>query len=461
MAIIDDRTDQMLAELALKEKEDRESEERYKNVIENAPEGVWVLDIEGRTTFVNQRVASMLGYAPEEIMGQPASRFMNPLWMEQQEGNPENSGNEIRFTCKDGTDLWVIISSMPILDKDGQSKGAIGLVNDITALKTKEVLTEASRFNAANEAARLRAIIDAVKSPFAVVAADGMVIMASPALERLLGTSGLEGRPIGEAIPSVDLNGPFRIQVTADGQEKELEVVPSALATGDGTVLTFAEVIKPAEATKKEVLNMPSESLAHDLNNSLTVIMGSVSLAKEYVIPEGRMYNKLVQIETASVTARDLAGRLMATAKGGPAGEATVREPSTPMVKGKGKILLMDDDESILEATGDLLRYLGYTVDVARDGEEALAMCKEARDARQPFDLAILDQDVGAGIGGKEVGQKLRFEQPALRLIISTGYASDPALVDPASMGFAAAIPKPYAADVLSKVVASTLAPRA
>ena len=461
MAIVDDRTDQMLAELALKEKEDRESEERYKNVIENAPEGVWVLDTEGRTTFVNQRVAAMLGYAPEEIMGQPASRYMNSLWMEQHESDPESFGNEIRFTRKDGSDLWVIISSMPMLDKEGQSKGAIGLVNDITVLKTKEVLTEASRTTAMSEAARFRAIIGAVNSPFAVVAVDGTVTMASPALERLLGASGLEGRSIGEVAPSVGLDDPSQIKVTADGREKELEVVPSSLATGDGTVLTFAEVIKPVEAAKKEDRNLLSESLAHDLNNSLTVIMGSVSLAKEYVIPEGRMYNKLKQIETASVTARDLAGRLMATAKGGPAGEAAVPEPSTPLVKGKGKILLMDDDESILEATGDLLRYLGYIVDVARDGEEALAMCKEAWDANQPFDLAILDQEVGAGMGGKEVGQKLRFDQPALRLIISTGYASDPALVDPASIGFAAAIPKPYAADVLSKVVAGALAPRA
>jgi PAS domain S-box-containing protein len=460
MAIVDDRTDQMLAELALKEKEDRESEERYKSVIENVPEGVWVLDTEGRTTFVNQRVAAMLGYPPEEILGQPASNFMDAQWMERQEGNSEGLGSEVKCTRRDGSDLWVIISSMPILDREGQSKGAIGLVNDITALKAKQAQAEVLQIGAQKEAARLRAIIAAVSSPFAVVAVDGMVTMASPALERLLGTA-VEGRPISEVVAPSDLGAPFRTTVTVNGQEKVLDVLPSPLPAGDGTVLTFGEVIRPVEIARKEVGNMPSESLAHDLNNSLTVIMGSVSLAKEYVIPEGRMYNKLRQIETASVTARDLAGRLMATAKGGPAGEAAVPEPPTPMVKGKGRILLMDDDESILEATGDLLRYLGYVVEVARDGEEALALCKEARDAKQPFELAILDQEISSGLGGNEVGKQLRAAEPALRLIISTGYANDPALGDPTSRGFVAAIPKPYAADVLSRVVASALTPRA
>ncbi len=388
-------------------------------------------------------------------MGQPASRYMNSQWMEQQENDPESFGNEVRFTRKDGTDLWVIISSIPILDQAGLSKGAIGLVNDITALKAKEVLAEASRSATLKEAALLKAMIGAIHSPFAAVSPDGRVVMASATLERLLGMSGLEGRLIGEVVPSPDLGATFRTKVTVDGREKELEVVPSPLDSGEGTVLTFVEVVKIPEVAKSEARSMPSESLAHDLNNSLTVIMGSVSLAKEYVIPEGRMYNKLMQIESASVTARDLASRMMATAKGGPAGEAAIPGPSTPMVKGKGKVLLMDDDESILEATGDLLRYLGYTVDVARDGEEALTMCKEAQDAKQPFELAILDLEIAAGMGGIEAGQRLRADHPGLRLIISSGYVTDPV-----STGFAAAIPKPYAADVLSNVVASVLASR-
>jgi DNA-binding NarL/FixJ family response regulator len=63
-------------------------------------------------------------------------------------------------------------------------------------------------------------------------------------------------------------------------------------------------------------------------------------------------------------------------------------------------------------------------------------------------------------MGGKEAGQKLRAENPGLKLIVSSGYVADPALADPTSQGFAAAIPKPYAAEVLSKVVANVLAQR-
>jgi CheY-like chemotaxis protein len=61
-------------------------------------------------------------------------------------------------------------------------------------------------------------------------------------------------------------------------------------------------------------------------------------------------------------------------------------------------------------------------------------------------------------MGGNETGQRLRADQPTIRLIISSGYVADPVLNDPASIGFTASIAKPYAADVLSKVVASALA---
>jgi CheY-like chemotaxis protein len=346
---------------------------------------------------------------------------------------------------------------MPILDQVGQSKGAIGLVNDITALKAKEALAEAARTSALREVSRLQAIMKGISAPYAVVTADGRIASAAPSLEKALGASELNGRSIKEVLPDLDPKKAGAVKVTVEGMEKELAY--TAVPTEDGgVVLSFTEIVRPPAGEGKVEAARPSESLAHDLNDSLTVIMGSVSLAKEYVIPEGRMYSKLKQIESASVTARDLAGRLMA--RGGTDIEGSSLGASTALVKVKGKVLLMDDDESILEATGDLLRYLGYTVDAARDGNEALMMCKEARDNKQPFELAILDLDVGSGMGGKEAGQKLRAENPALKLIVSSGHVADPALADPASMGFAAAIPKPYAADMLSKVVAAVLGQR-
>ena len=449
IAIVDDRTDQMLAELALKEKEEREGEERYRNVIESVPQGIWVLDSDGNTTFVNQQMAALIGFEPDEMIGRPASSFMDPQWREQQERDPDRLGNELRFKRKDGSDLWVMMSSMPILDQAGQSKGVIGLVIDITSIKAKEAEAGSSSSAALKEAALLRAIVDAIAAPFMQVSADGRIVKASPVLEAMLGAGALDGRAVHEAVPGLDLAVPGTLALPGRG---DIVTTPVPLGPGEGTVITFAETAAPAPA---KVTDAPSDSLAHDLNDSLTVIMGSVSLAKEFVIPEGRMYSKLKQIESASVTARDLASRLMASRTG--EADETAEQPAT-LIKGKGKILLMDDDESILEATGDLLRYLGYTVDVARDGDEALGMCREALEAKQPFDLAILDLEINSGMGGREASQKLAAENPRLKLIVSSGYVTDPIVVNPSSAGFDAAIPKPYPAEILSKIVAGVLA---
>jgi PAS domain S-box-containing protein len=212
----------------------------------------------------------------------------------------------------------------------------------------------------------------------------------------------------------------------------------------------------PAEAAKRqEEAEARSKVLAKDLSDSLTVIMGSVSLAKEYVIPEGRMYGKLKQIESASETARDLASQIMSSAKN--KDDAAVSLAPATLIRGKGKVLLMDDDERILESTGDLLRYLGYTVETAREGAEALNMASEARQASKPFDLAIMDLEIRSGLGGQEAGQKLSEENPGLKLIASIGLVADPERSGTAVKGFAATVSKPYSADALSKVVADVM----
>ena len=54
----------------------RESEERYRQLIETANEGIWTIDAEGRTTYVNQRIADLLGYTPAEMMGRIHTDFM-------------------------------------------------------------------------------------------------------------------------------------------------------------------------------------------------------------------------------------------------------------------------------------------------------------------------------------------------------------------------------------------------
>lgn len=116
----------------------RESEQRYRNIVETANEGVWVIDPENNTTFANARMAEMLGYARDELLGRDLFTFMNAadrveaeaIIQDQQESVLEN--HEFEFIRKDGTRLFALICTSALFDDDGSHTGALAMVSDIT-----------------------------------------------------------------------------------------------------------------------------------------------------------------------------------------------------------------------------------------------------------------------------------------------------------------------------------------
>jgi len=105
-----------------------------------------------------------------------------------------------------------------------------------------------------------------------------------------------------------------------------------------------------------------------------------------------------------------------------------------------------------------MLARMGYQVDCASHGEEAIAMCELAQKAKAGFALFILDLTIPGGLGGRETLRRLRragFRTPA---IASSGYASDPIMGDPEAFGFTAAIAKPYDIFQLCQLVRTTVA---
>ncbi|UCF93722.1 MAG: response regulator [Desulfobacterales bacterium] len=114
-----------------------------------------------------------------------------------------------------------------------------------------------------------------------------------------------------------------------------------------------------------------------------------------------------------------------------------------------GRILVMDDEKMIRELAGEILSHLGYQVDFARDGQEAVTLYQQALTSENPFDAVILDLTVRGGMGGKEAIRKLIQIDPDVKAIVSSGYSADPGITDFRKYGFRDVAAKPYTVEQL------------
>jgi CheY-like chemotaxis protein len=124
---------------------------------------------------------------------------------------------------------------------------------------------------------------------------------------------------------------------------------------------------------------------------------------------------------------------------------------------GSGRILLMDDEDSIRDIAREMLSSLGYEVELARDGTEAISLYRKARESSYPFDVVVLDLTVPGGMGGAEAIERLREIDPEIKAVVSSGYSNDPIMADYTKYGFRGVIAKPYTAKELSQTLNSVI----
>jgi CheY-like chemotaxis protein len=111
---------------------------------------------------------------------------------------------------------------------------------------------------------------------------------------------------------------------------------------------------------------------------------------------------------------------------------------------GQGRILIMDDEEIIRDVAGSMMLYLGYDVDFAKDGDEAIDRVRKAVESGIPFNIIIMDLTIPGGMGGKDAVQKILAIDPKIKAIASSGYSNDPIMAEFKKYGFSAIVPKPY-----------------
>jgi len=125
------------------------SEARFRHIVATAQEGVWVCAPAGRTTYVNDRMAEMLGYTADDMVGRSITTFMDEEMRAQAEAGFRRRAAgiaerfEFRFRRKDGAPLWAIVATSPLLDAQGVFVESLGMVSDITErVRAEQALRE-------------------------------------------------------------------------------------------------------------------------------------------------------------------------------------------------------------------------------------------------------------------------------------------------------------------------------
>jgi PAS domain S-box-containing protein len=139
------KLEQKLVELEETQKGLAASEERYRRIVETAEEGIWTIDAQERTTYVNPKVASIFGYSTEEMMAgsfydfmPKASARLARAGMKRRRIESLTNNFDFKFRRKDGSDFWALVASKPIFNEGGEYIGSLAMITDIDDRKKSE-----------------------------------------------------------------------------------------------------------------------------------------------------------------------------------------------------------------------------------------------------------------------------------------------------------------------------------
>lgn len=212
----------------------------------------------------------------------------------------------------------------------------------------------------------------------------------------------------------------------------------------------------PGKARSVTIKNLMG-GIAHELNNTLTGILGSLSILRENGITEELREELLQKAEEGTTRVRDITSKMLAFSRGEVtplliSDESNLREVKQPERKQSvladefesRRLLLLDDNPFVLQTTVGMLFTLGYRVDTVRNGKALIDTYRKSMKSRDPYQVVIMDLTIEGGAGGTEIVSDLLKMDPDAVCILSSGFAGSEVMLNYSSFGFKAALSKPY-----------------
>lgn len=295
----------------------KEQERLYRTIVDAAHEGIWVVDEDFKTVFVNTKIAEILGYSPSYIVGKstlefvPEEEHQDVLLRRSNRKKGIFEQYERTLICANGERKIFLVNAAPLLDSKGKFKGAVGFFVDITERKHLERLIERERN-------LLKEYLNLSPSIFLVLDDDGNITFANKTIEQILSP---EGSMIGknwfdnftpfherekakksfqETIESSDdsvVRSHEILAVSSRGEEKVFSVRCRVLRNEEGmkrgVICAGLDITEQKKAEKEkealeerikqtqrlESIGVLAGSIAHDFNNLLVGIVGNTDLA--------------------------------------------------------------------------------------------------------------------------------------------------------------------------------------
>lgn len=133
------------------------------------------------------------------------------------------------------------------------------------------------------------------------------------------------------------------------------------------------------------------------------------------------------------------------------------QEEETILIKGTGKVLVIDDQKEILEVAAEMLKHLGYESDSAKSGAEGIIKVRRAKDSGQPYQIIVTDLILPEKINGIELLARVIEIDPQVKVIIATGYTNSSVMFQPEYYGFSGALAKPFSIEHLGRILHKVL----